>query len=68
MTKQIAALDDLIARGGSARNFLEHGLACPADHPVDECEHMIDVLDKRLGGVTIEQLATEHGREVPSAF
>ncbi|MFG1931228.1 MerR family transcriptional regulator [Mycobacterium sp. NPDC048908] len=66
VAKQIAALDDLIARAEGARDFLEHALACPADHPVDECANMIDVLDKRLGGATVEQLAAERGRAVPN--
>ena len=65
--EQIAAIDDLIARANGARDFLEHALACPADHPVDQCPHMIEVLDKRLGGVTIEELAAEQGQAVPNA-
>jgi hypothetical protein len=28
---------------------------------------MIEVLDKRLGGVTIEELAAEQGQAVPNA-
>ena len=28
---------------------------------------MIEVLDKRLGGVTIEEIAAEQGQPVPSA-
>src|SRR5262245_28071797 len=65
--EQIAAIEELIARANGARDFLEHALACPADHPVDECEHMISFLDKRLGGVSIEQLAAEQGQPAPSA-
>ena len=65
--EQIAAIDELIARAHGARDFLEHALACPANHPVDQCPHMIEVLDKRLGGITIEQLAAERGRPVPNA-
>ena len=64
---QIAAVDELIARAHGARDFLEHALACPADHPVDQCAHMIEVLDKRLGGTTIEQLAAEQGQPIPNA-
>jgi hypothetical protein len=59
---QIAALDELIARANGARDFLEHALACPSDHPVDQCLHMIEALDKRLAGTTIEQLAAEQGQ------
>jgi DNA-binding transcriptional MerR regulator len=65
--EQIAAIEELIARANGARDFLEHALACPADHPVDECPHMIEVLDKRLDGLTIEELAVEKGQTVPSA-
>jgi DNA-binding transcriptional MerR regulator len=65
--EQIAAIDELIAKANGARDFLGHALACPADHPVDECPHMIDVLDRRLGGVSIEALAAEQGKPVPSA-
>ena len=61
---QIAAIEDLIARANGARDFLEHALACPADHPVDQCPHMIEVLDKRLDGLTIEELAAEQGQPV----
>jgi DNA-binding transcriptional MerR regulator len=65
--EQIAAIEELIARANGARDFLEHALACPADHPVDQCPHMIAVLDKRLDGLTIEELAAEQGQPVPSA-
>jgi len=64
---QIAEIEELIARANGARDFLEHALACPADHPVDQCPHMIEVLDKRLGGVTLEEIAAEQGQPVPSA-
>jgi DNA-binding transcriptional MerR regulator len=58
--EQLTALDELIARANGAREFLQHALACPADHPVTQCPHMIEALDKRLAGTTIEQLAAEH--------
>jgi DNA-binding transcriptional MerR regulator len=65
--EQIAAIEELITRANGARHFLEHALACPADHPVDQCPHMIEGLDKRLGGVTFEELAAEHGQAVSTA-
>jgi DNA-binding transcriptional MerR regulator len=65
--EQIAEIEQLIARANGARDFLEHALACPADHPVDECPHMIEGLDKRLSGVSIEELAVEQGQPAPSA-
>jgi len=63
--EQIAALEDLIARANGARDFLQHALACPADHPVDQCPHMIEVLDKRVAGTSIEQIAEEQGQPLP---
>ena len=54
-----------IAKANGARDFLQHALACPADHPVDQCPHMIEVLDKRLAGTTIEQIAAEQGQPQP---
>jgi len=65
--EQIVAIEELIVRAIGARDFLEHALACPADHPVEECPHMIEVLDKRLDGVSIEEIAAEQGQPVPSA-
>jgi DNA-binding transcriptional MerR regulator len=65
--EQITAIEELITRANGARDFLEHALACPADHPVDQCPHMIEVLDKRLDGVTIEEIAEEQGQPLSSA-
>lgn len=62
---QIAAIEELIARANGARDFLQHALACPADHPVDQCPRMIEALDKRLGGMSIEELAAEQGQPLP---
>ena len=64
---QIAAIEELIARANGARDFLQHALACPADHPVDQCPHMIEALDKRLAGVTLEELAAQAGQPAPTA-
>jgi len=63
--EQIAAIDELIARANGARDFLEHALACPAEHPVDQCPHMIQALDKRLAGMSMEELAAEQGQPLP---
>jgi DNA-binding transcriptional MerR regulator len=65
--EQITAIEVLVARANGARDFLEHALACPSDHPVDECPHMIEGLDKRLAGVSVEELAAQQGQPVPSA-
>lgn len=63
--EQIAALDALIARADAAQDFLRHALECPTDHPVRDCPSMIEVLDRRVAGVTFEQLATEYGHGRP---
>jgi DNA-binding transcriptional MerR regulator len=64
--EQLVALDVLIARAGAARDFLQHAVDCPADHPVDECPYLMETLDRRLAGSTIEQLAAERGVAVPA--
>ncbi|WP_314177729.1 MerR family transcriptional regulator [Streptomyces winkii] len=61
----VASLDALIARAEGARHFLRHALECPAEHPVAECPFMIEALDRRLAGVSFEELAAEGGHEVP---
>ncbi len=58
--EQITELAELIARAKGAKDFLTHALRCPAEHPAQECPHMIDTLDRLLGGTTVEQLAAEH--------
>jgi DNA-binding transcriptional MerR regulator len=66
LNEQIAELDVLIARATAARDLLSHATACPAEHPVDECPHLIELLDQRLAGTSIERLAAVHtGAAVP---
>jgi DNA-binding transcriptional MerR regulator len=60
LQEQVEELDSLIARATAARELLTHALACPAEHPVDECPHLIAMLDQRLAGVSIEQLSADH--------
>ena len=57
---QITELDQLVARAQEAQHFLQHALDCPAEHPVRECPYMIETLDRRVAGETMEQLAAEH--------
>jgi DNA-binding transcriptional MerR regulator len=57
---QITALDELIDRAKGAQKFLTHALDCPAEHPVRECEVMIDGLDQLADGMPFEQLAAQH--------
>jgi DNA-binding transcriptional MerR regulator len=61
LARQIEQLDELIARATLARDFLTHATGCPADHPFDECTTLLAALDRRLSGVTFEQLVQEHG-------
>jgi len=61
--RQIEHLDDLIARATMARDFLLHARQCPAEHPVDQCPKLIEVLDRRLAGVSFEQLVQENRPE-----
>jgi MerR family transcriptional regulator, copper efflux regulator len=58
--EQIAQLEDLITRATVARELLAHAVDCPAEHPVDECPHLIGLLDQRLAGASVEQLSAEH--------
>lgn len=60
---QIKELDELITRAQEAQLFLAHAVNCPAEHPVQECPHVIGTLDRRLQGVTLEQLAAEHASD-----
>lgn len=57
---QVEQLDDLIVRATVARDFLAHARNCPAEHPVAQCPKLIDALDRRLAGVSLDQLLEEH--------
>ena len=61
--ERMTALEELIARAEAARYFLQHALECPAEDPTRECPYMTETLDRRLAGVTFEELAAEHGHE-----
>ena len=61
----VTALEELIARAESARHFLRHALECPAEHPVKDCPFMVATLERALAGASFEELAAEHGHEVP---
>jgi hypothetical protein len=65
LKEQIAALQDLITRAEAARDFLGHAVECTAEHPVEQCPHMLEVLDRRLAGETFEELVHSYGRTVP---
>jgi MerR family copper efflux transcriptional regulator len=61
---QIEALEELIARARTAQEFLRHAVDCPAEHPVRECHYLQGILDRMLSGLTLEQLAAEHGQPI----
>ncbi|MFG1947826.1 MerR family transcriptional regulator [Nonomuraea sp. NPDC048826] len=59
--ERIGELEELIERARTAREFLRHALECPAEHPVRECPFLREMLDRMLAGLTLEQVAAEHG-------
>ena len=61
--RQTEHLDALIERATMAREFLTHALRCPAEHPVQECPILIEVLRRRLSGESYEQLTAEYHRD-----
>lgn len=60
LAQQIQHLDDLIARATLARDFLTRARRCRADHPVAQCPKLAGIIDRRLSGVSFEQLVQEH--------
>ncbi|MBX6750417.1 MAG: MerR family transcriptional regulator [Micromonosporaceae bacterium] len=64
---QIRRLDDLIARASLARDFLSRARNCRADHPVAQCPKLVGIIDRRLAGVSFEQLVREHAAPVSRA-
>lgn len=65
LAQQIQRLDDLIARASLARDFLARARRCRADHPVAQCPKLLGLIDRRLSGVTFEQLVREHAATAP---
>jgi DNA-binding transcriptional MerR regulator len=45
---QVAALDEQIRRAEAARDYLNHTLRCPSEHPVDQCPHLRRLLDRQI--------------------
>lgn len=62
---EIEALDGRIAQAQAARAFLTHALECPAARPVRDCPTMLDLLDRRLSGESLESLARAEGAPPP---
>lgn len=63
MRAQIAHLDDVTAQARVGQDFSWHALHCPTDHPVRECPMMTGALDRLVDGMSVEELASEHGGE-----
>lgn len=64
--RRIADLDELIARARRTQHFLAHALECPAEHPVQDCPTLTEVLDRQLAGESLAEIAKEHiGPAVP---
>ncbi|HEX2212503.1 MAG TPA: MerR family transcriptional regulator [Mycobacterium sp.] len=59
--EQIDHLDEVIAQARGAQQFLTHALHCPTDHPARECATMTGALDRLVDGMSVEELAAEHG-------
>jgi len=60
LSRQIERLDELIARASLARDFLSRARNCRADHPVAECPKLNGIIDRRLAGVSFDELVREH--------
>lgn len=60
LSRQIERLDDLIARANLARDFLARARNCRADHPVAQCPKLTGIIDRRLAGVSFDELVREH--------
>lgn len=60
LAQQIRNLDDLIARASLARDFLTRARNCRADHPVAQCPKLGGIIDRRLAGVSFDELVQEH--------
>ncbi|MEV5407357.1 MerR family transcriptional regulator [Thermopolyspora sp. NPDC052614] len=60
LVERIAALDELIAQARETQRFLAHALECRAEHPVQECPTLTAVLDRRLAGASLAEIAADH--------
>lgn len=57
---QATQLEIMIERARLAREFLLHARECPAPNPVQDCETLIQTLDRRLAGATFAEIAADH--------
>ncbi len=65
LSRQIERLDELIARANLARDFLARARNCRADHPVAQCPKLNGIIDRRLAGVSFDELVREHTGGAP---
>ncbi|GIH24466.1 MerR family transcriptional regulator [Acrocarpospora phusangensis] len=57
---QIARLEVLIEQARRAQDFLVHARECTTANPVQECTTLAHVLDRRVDGLTLDEIAKEH--------
>ncbi len=57
---QLRSLDAFIARASLAREFLTRAKSCRTDHPVAECPKLGSIIERRLAGVSFDELVREH--------
>jgi DNA-binding transcriptional MerR regulator len=57
VAEQMAVVDALLLEARLAREFLAHTLACPAAHPTRQCPVMCELLDRRVAGASLDELA-----------
>jgi hypothetical protein len=60
LAEQIEELGRLIARASLARDFLARASRCGTDHPVAQCPKLKGLIDRRLAGVSFDDLVREH--------
>jgi DNA-binding transcriptional MerR regulator len=65
LSQQVQHLDDVIARATLARDVLARARLCGTDHPVAECPTVGGIIDRRLAGVSLDQLVREHAVKSP---
>ncbi|WP_067677714.1 MerR family transcriptional regulator [Nocardia miyunensis] len=60
LERQIAELEEAIARARTAQTFLTHAARCPSEHPARECPTMLGGLDALLTGTPVTELMDEN--------
>jgi DNA-binding transcriptional MerR regulator len=47
--RHVAELEAQIARLEQTKEFMQHALTCPWEHPLEECPDLLGWLDHRIG-------------------